>query len=407
MVLRWPRCALRASLLTGLAPLTMALGLWITSGPLRPAAVVQLLPQLSLAQSFAVVPDRPLPELWRQRLPPGLALNLWRRSRGLWWQLWGTHAGSEAALLLPDDEELSDLPLSLKLGSHRLIAANALALEELQRRLDPSASVGEAVHCAALQQRAGSVLWRADALQAMAGPWSPLLLPLRQGCLSRAKQRWQGVVGSLARSRSRAGVARELPLAASLPPGVLLQLQGSALQPLVGGLLNQGPMQRALLQSYGVEAQLQRQVMGLPFLLQLRANPPQSLFKASLVLQLATTAAQADALEHVLERALGTSPSRGADGLIRGSWSRLESGQLVLVLGGELPEPLQPWKPLGQERAGLAELQLLARPVPLKVAGLLPPGMPAEIQRSALLRASWRGAASGEGPAQLEALLAP
>ena len=403
----WLRCPFRASLLAGALPLAAAACLWFSAPERSTSAIRRLLPQLSLIESFAAEPRRPMPDLWRQRLPPGLAEVLWRRSRGLWWQLWGSHAGPDAALLLPDHQELDDLPLSFKVGPYRLIAANALALQELKRRFRSPDSTPKQPHCPALIRRPGSVLWRADALQAMAGAWTPLLLPLRQGCLLSSGQRWTGAVGRLDGIPRPLSKGMEPPSAIELPPDVLLQLEGTSLQPLLGGLLSQGPMQVSLLKAHGLGPQLQAQLLAMPFVLQVRPNPPQSSFKATVVLRLNSSPEQAKQLETALERSLGQSPSLGVDSLVRGGWRRLESGQLLVALGGVPSQSLQDWAPLKISRNGEVQLKLLARPKALQRAGLLPPKLPAALRDSRLISAGWSAQASGDAVAQLEALLAP
>lgn len=387
--------------------MSAAAWLWFTAPQRSAPAIRGLLPQLSLIQAFAVEPSRPMPGLWRQRLPPGLAQLLWHRSGGLWWQLWGSHAGSDAALLLPDHQELADLPLSFKVGPYRLIAANALALQELKRRLSISVTASQQPHCPALIRRPGSVLWRADALQAMAGAWTPLLLPLRQGCLRRSGQRWSGIVGRLDGIPRSFNKGLEPPSATELPSDVLLQLEGTSLQPLLGGLLSQGPMQLSLLQAHGLGRQLQAKLLAMPFVLQVLTNPPQSSFKATLVLRFNSSVEQAKQLEKALERALGPSPSFGVDSVVRAGWRRLESGQFLVTLGGVPSPSLKDWQPLKISRNGGTQLKLLARPKALQQAGLLPPALPAALQQSNVLSARWNAPASGDGVAQLEALLAP
>ena len=394
--------AARASLLSAALPLAGAVALW-WSAPADPSRWLFALQQPSaLLQALTAEPRGPVPELWSQRLPPGLVRRLWQQQRGPWWQLWGSHAGAAATLVVPNRPELAQLAHSLPLGPYRLVAANALALQSLQRQLGESQPLNAALDCPALSRGVAAVAWRADALPQMASAWTPLLLPLRHGCLRRSGALWHGHTSAQPRRFAAAAAPVPLPAAKSLVAPVLLQLRGRRLAPLLQELLLSEPLRGALQRQYGLKPELVQQILQRPFQLQLRQNLAASPYKALLLLQLQSTPAQGAQLRQQLERKLGSSPRRTAASQVQSAWQLLPSGELHVSVGGALPQPLQPLQPLG---AAAADLDLLARPAQLQRLQLLPPALPGPIAAAAGLRASWRSAQRPGAADQLAAEL--
>jgi hypothetical protein len=69
----------------GLLLLLPAIGISRWPRP-RAEGLEQLMASVTLLQSFPASPDRPLPDLWRQRFGLPLADRLWRGQRRPWWQ---------------------------------------------------------------------------------------------------------------------------------------------------------------------------------------------------------------------------------------------------------------------------------------------------------------------------------
>ena len=68
----------------------------------RPQAfgLEKLMASVSLLQSFRATPDRPVPELWRQRLGGVMAERLWRAQTRAWWQFWDGNAPGQPFLAM-------------------------------------------------------------------------------------------------------------------------------------------------------------------------------------------------------------------------------------------------------------------------------------------------------------------
>ena len=394
--------AARVSLVSAVLPLAGAVALWVTA-PADPSHWLAALQQATaLIQAETANPRGPVPALWSKRLPAGLVRRLWQQQRGPWWQLWGDHAGADPFLLLSDHPELEQLAHSVPLGPYRLVAPNALALQTLKGKLGSSQALLAALQCPALSRGEAAVAWRANALPQIASTWTPLLLPLRQGCLRRSDLRWTGLTSAQPRSFPISAAAPPLPAAQPLAAPVLLQLRGRQLAPLLQGLLLTEPLQGALQRDYNLKPELVQQILQRPFLLQLRRSPSSSPYKALLLLQLTTTPSQGKLLRSQLEQRLGKSPRRSALGEVVSAWTLLPSGELQLAVGGPLPQPLPQLQPLGE---AAADIELLARPARLQQLQLLPPQMPEEIAQAAGLRASWRGAERPGAADQLAAEL--
>ncbi|MEB3333060.1 MAG: hypothetical protein VKI83_11280, partial [Synechococcaceae cyanobacterium] len=118
-----------------------ALGLMRWPRP-RAQGLEQLMAAASLLQSFSVSPERPTPELWRQRLGAPLAERIWRQQRRIWWQFWGGHAEMPPylalpAAALPAQGRLSLPANALKVGNLVVLAPDPLARQLLFDRLRP------------------------------------------------------------------------------------------------------------------------------------------------------------------------------------------------------------------------------------------------------------------------------
>ena len=89
---------------TGLTLVLLLLGpSWLLGRtPRRHASGLErLAASAALLQSFRAGDLATPPPLWRQRLGPGLAQQLWGRQSGLWWQFWGGHGDGAEFLVLP------------------------------------------------------------------------------------------------------------------------------------------------------------------------------------------------------------------------------------------------------------------------------------------------------------------
>jgi hypothetical protein len=234
-----------------------------------------------------------------------------------------------------------------------------------------------------------------------------------------------------------------------LDAGLLLELSGSSLQPVLRGLLGRQLVRDALANRYGIgEGQLE-QLRRLPFRLQLRplsAGP----FRAGLELQLAPGSQRralarllAD-LEPRLEQQGLTDTAPGArlatptsavlpsatwrrdDGAVVGGWRWLAipgaDPDLLLFLGPEPPSGSRPAVAAAPAKAATAAaavattaaaqpatLQLRLRPEAMAAAGLLPPDLPRLVEKASQLELASRGGSPGSSLSRLKGrlLLAP
>lgn len=265
----------------------------------RPRAVglEQLLDDVSLLQSFAPSPGRPVPPLWRERLGPA-AEALWRRQRGPWWQLWGDHTDAApmlafAATALPGGRSAPLPPLALRVGDLVVVAGDPLSRQLLQNRLRPQQRLSRGLQrrCLERLRQDQAVFWNQTGLGVITGPLAPLLQRLSQGCLSvelgDGGLRWQGEAGqgeALLLRSDGAATGPVSPLSA-LPADQLLAVEGGSLDLLLQGLLSRPLIRDPLAKRYGFDAVRLDLLRRSPFRLRLRPQP-QGPFQASLELQL-------------------------------------------------------------------------------------------------------------------------
>lgn len=264
----------------------------------RAQGLEQLMTAASLLQSFPATPTRPVPALWQERLGAELAGRLWRQQRRAWWQFWGIHADGAPYLALtasgPLLQDRSRLPAnSLRVGNLLVVAADPLSRQMLQTQLRPQqrASRGVQGRCLELLEKRQGVFWNPSALGVIVGDVAPLLQRFQEGCLELQLEsrslRWQGeaaaIDGVLA---ARPAVAPTVaPPPPPLPADVLLEIEGTALEPLLQGLLARQLIREPLASRYGLDPSRQRLLSRSPFRLRLRPQPS-GRFQASLELQL-------------------------------------------------------------------------------------------------------------------------
>ncbi|MEB3167404.1 MAG: hypothetical protein VKK97_01585 [Synechococcaceae cyanobacterium] len=425
--------------------LLVALPAWWLSRWPRPKAqgLEQLMVVASLLQSFPAMPERRLPELWRERLGDALGGRLWRLQRRSWWQLWGPHADGAAYLAIP----VPSVPLAslvrdssagrqlieqraLRVGNLLVLAPDPLARRLLRDALLPRQRPVRGLRRQCVEQLQGgqAVFWTPTALGAMLGPIAPLFQRYQEGCLSLGiapgnRLLWQGQTTAV--DGLQTAPPPWSPATGELPPlgeGVLLDLHGSALQPLLQGLVSRDLIRTPLAERYGVDRQRLERLERAPFRLWLRPLR-QGPFLAGMELQLALEGPPAD-WQPVLQRigdslaeqglqgpgkpptaAQSTPASPGvsaasatrtpglslwtrANGDLLGGWrwlpSRAGSSNLVLFVGAA-PAPPPALERLG-ERPGTSLMRLRLQPRALAELGLLPDQLPELVRRAGQLQ---------------------
>jgi hypothetical protein len=266
----------------------------------RPQAegLEKLLRGASLLQSFPATPERPVPQLWQERLPGPLAQRQWRQQRRSWWQFWGIHTDIAPYLARPATGPLSGPvaglpPHSMRVDDLVVIAPDALSLRLLRDRLLPqqSRSRGLQGRCVQRLRREQAVFWNPSALGVIVESVAPLLQDFQEGCLALALDslglRWQGEAASVE------GVLLpipqlppqvDVPLQPPLPANLLLEVEGDSLGRLLRGLLSRQLIREPLASRYGLDSKKMELLRTAPFRLRLL---PQSKgpFQASLELQ--------------------------------------------------------------------------------------------------------------------------
>jgi hypothetical protein len=375
----------------------------------RAEGLGRLLPHAALLQSFPASPGRQAPQLWRQRLPGGTADLLWQQQRQLWWTFWGRDEAGGAYLVmpLPRPVQVGALPPprhSLQVDGLLVVAANPLAERLLRDQLagKPRQQRGLQQRCLTLLQQRQGAFWSGDGLAAMAGPLAPLLQSFQEGCIDLALAgsglRFDGEAGASSGLLSPAAAtipASQLPL--PLPADRLLEVSGSALQPLLRGLLTRELIRQPLASSYGLSDADLLLLQNSPFVLRLRplASGP---FQAGLELVLAPRGNRQTWIrmlngiaERLLER--GHQATSGAvvswrdpSGRVVGGWrwltQRGEEPLLQLFLGPEPPVFRSSALPNRAAWTGLPMLRLQARPEALSALSLLPNALPLPVQQA-------------------------
>ena len=403
----------------------------------RAEGLGRFLPHAALLQSFPADPLRPAPQLWRQRLPGGLAERLWRQQRAPWWQFWGRDGAGGVYLVMP-------LPRAMAVGSEPL-PANSLAIDGLlvvaasplaqrlaadQLRGAPRPQRGLQGRCLDSLQRRQAVYWSADGLGAMAGPLAPLLQTLQEGCLElQLAGAALGLDGEVAATAGLLAPAPQALGAAALPPALpselLLQLRGRRLEPLLRGLLNRQLIREPLAATYGLAEPQLALLRQSPFVLRLRPLA-QGSFQAGLELLLLPSG-ERQAWERLLEGLADRLVERGLEPLPAnptlwrdqqqrtvGGWRWLpgpsaQQPLLQLFLGPAPAAAAAAPSDLARIEAWrrLPELQLQARPQALLTLGLLPSQLPLPLQQATELQGVVAAdpAAGGAGLSRLLARL--
>ena len=436
---------------------------WLSRWP-RPKAqgLEQLMAAAGLLQSFPAMPERRLPQLWRDRLGDQVGSRLWRLQRRTWWQLWGSHADGAPYLVIPKpsvslgslvrgasaDRELIQQRVLL-VGNLLVLAPDPLARRLLRDELLPRQRPARGLRrqCVERLGVGQGVFWTPTALGALLGPIAPLFQRYQEGCLSLNlapdnQLLWQGVTSSV--DGLQAAPPRWNPPRIALPPldeELLLELRGSALQPLLQGLLSRELIREPLTERYGLDRQRLERLERAPFRLRLRPLQ-QGAFLAGMELQLELQGRQAD-WQPVLDRisdslveqglqvagggnansadpAASSPPNAGAstartdnpppnttasgrqkpaaaaglrlwtrpNGDVLGGWRWIPSppgsSNLVLFVGAP-PTAAVALPPLG-ERPGTTLMLLRLRPRPLAERGLLPAQLPELVRQARQLQ---------------------
>jgi len=272
---------------------------------LHAAGLERLAASAALLQSFRSGGLPTPPALWRDRLGPGLAQQLWVRHAGLWWQFWGGHGDGAEFLVLPAEAfaGVTPLPLpprALQVDDLVVLAADPLNRQWLQDqlRLKFAPPQGQQRQCINQLKSSESVYWSGPTLGEVLGPLTPLFLPFQQGCFAFAGEgkalSWQGHASPL--GPSPAGPQAAAPLlepTARQDADALLLLKGGQLAPLVDGLLESRLVREPLQKSYGLGPAQLGLLRQAPFELRLRSQA-KGPYQASLVLHLALGANASD-----------------------------------------------------------------------------------------------------------------
>jgi hypothetical protein len=392
----------------------------------RAQGLERLLGQAALLQSFPATPGRPVPALWSQRLGADLARSVWRQQRRVWWQFWGRDGDGGAFLAFPVQsapglQRQSLPPHSLRVDDLVVVAPDPLSQRLLQDQLKLAQRQrrGLEERCLKRLQTEQAVFWSPLGLGVMAGTLAPLLQRFQEGCLTlRLQGASLGLAGEASAASGLLAGASPQPagLPAPLPPDLLLEWRGPALEALVQGLLSRQLIREPLAARYGIgEGQLAL-LRRVSFVLRLRPLA-QGPFQAGLELQLAVAGdrrpwtqllaglvppLEAQGLEAQVmgSASLPARRWRREDGQVVGGWRWVlptaGTPQLVLYLGPEprLLAPTQPTPALELPGAGNATV-LRARPQALAALGLLPPELPLPVQQAGQLDLVATSAAAG------------
>ncbi|MFM7640243.1 MAG: hypothetical protein ACKO45_01615 [Cyanobium sp.] len=392
------------SLLLGRLPRPQAIGL------------EKLMAQVSLLQSFRASPDRPVPEVWRQRFGEPMAEKLWRLQTRTWWQFWDGHAEAQPFLALP----LRGLPPAfltsvavppLTVGDLAIFPPDLLSRQILSSRLLPEVrrSGGLRLRCLPRLEHEQAVFWRPSALGVLLGPLAPFLQSYQEGCLSLTIRGdgllWTGeaasVEGMVLQLPARGVNETPWPVMNPSASDELLEVQGSSLERLLAGLLARELIRQPLAERYGlgpVQISLLRQS---PFRLLLKPKA-QGPFQASMEVTV-MVGNQQSAWKELLVRLSKALEREGLrplakptaapmalwqrkDGVVVGGWhwssGKGSNEQITLFLG---PPPAQPGRVLPERFLKGEGMLLMARPQKLATLGLLPPDLPEVVKRSAWL----------------------
>jgi hypothetical protein len=377
---------------------------------------------VSLLQSFGAHPERPAPELWRQRLGGDAAEALWRSQTRTWWQFWDGHASSQPHLAmrargLPAALARSAPNPPLLVGDLAVFSPDSLSRQMLSERLRPEVrrSPGLRLRCLPRLERDQAVFWRPAALGVLMGPLATFLQDFQEGCLSLSLRSdgvlWRGEAASIEGMllQPSGSDAREAPPLESQPLARhgLLDVRGRSLERLLAGLLARDIIREPLAERYGLGREQIALLRQTPFRLVLRPRA-EGPFQASveLTVLVGNRENQWQAMLNRWARNLkseGLRPSssvwpsalwRRSDGEVVGGWQRRSGAgvmdQITLFLGPQ-PTPSEPFV-LSRGLLG-GGMFLTARPQELALRGLLPPELPEVVKRS-----RWLSVSSGPSP---------
>jgi hypothetical protein len=266
----------------------------------RPQAfgLEKLMASVSLLQSFRAHPDRPVPELWRQRLGAGLGDRLWRAQTRTWWQFWDGSAPGQPFLALSTRgmalATLQRLPVPpLAVGDLVILSPDPVSRQVLsdRLRLQVRPSPGLRLRCLPRLERDQAVFWRPTALGELLGPLAPFLQDAQEGCLTLTLQpdglSWTGeaasIEGMLLEAPPGAEEGAAVPAGGPSPNDPLLELRGTSLERLLSGLLARELIRQPLAERWGFGADQRALLRDTPFQLMLRPLP-RGPFQASIEL---------------------------------------------------------------------------------------------------------------------------
>jgi hypothetical protein len=266
----------------------------------RPQALglEKLMASVSLLQSFRASPERPVPELWKQRLGGATAERLWRLQTRTWWQFWDGNAAGQPFLAISS----RGLPLAslralavppLRVGDLAILSPDLLSRQLLSERLRPQVrpSPGLRLRCLSRLERDQAVFWRPSALGVLLGPLAPFLQEAQEGCLTLSIQSaglsWSGeaasVEGMLLEAPQTGANAAPVPTVSPSATDPLLKLEGTSLERLLAGLLARELIRQPLAERYGFGRDQLALLRQTPFRLVLRPLA-QGPFQASIEL---------------------------------------------------------------------------------------------------------------------------
>lgn len=266
----------------------------------RPQAfgLEKLMENVSLLQSFRPNPDRPVPDLWRERLGEPLAERLWRAQTRAWWQFWDGQSAGRPFLAVSSrglsSATFQGLPVPpLRVGDLVILPPDPVSRQQLSDRLRVRVrpSPGLRLRCLPRLEREQAVFWRPTALGELLGPLAPFLQDLQEGCLTLSIQTdgltWTGEAASVEGMLLEAPPLRvDATAAAPMAPKAddpLLQLQGTSLERLLAGLLARELIRQPLAERWGFGREQLALLRRAPFRLVLRPLP-KGPFQASMEL---------------------------------------------------------------------------------------------------------------------------
>ncbi len=253
----------------------------------RPQAfgLEKVMASVSLLQSFRATPERPVPELWRQRLGEALATRLWRTQTRPWWQFWDGAASGQPYLALSSRgialASFQNLPVPpLRVGDILIFPPDPLSRQLLGDRLRVQVrpSPGLRLRCMPRLERDQAVFWRPSALGEMLGPLAPFLQDVQEGCLTLGLQAdglsWTGeaasVEGMLLEAPANGVDPATVPQLEPNAEDPLLLVEGTSLERLLAGLLARELIRQPLAERWGFGRDQLALLRHAPFRLVLR-----------------------------------------------------------------------------------------------------------------------------------------